>query len=329
MLVRPFWLLALAALMNITPATPGRTADAVNVATPSIVIFAIPYWIAEQKGYFKDENIEPTLEVVANQREIAQRVLNGASQFSITGPDATIVDAIQGGPSRILAGVVRKPPLYLIAKPSIKTFADLRGANIGALSLTEGSSKLLIKMAKAEGLSASDLKINAVGGAPARQVMLKEGKIDAGMQPLPLNLEAEALGFNNLGWAGKYEPDWQFITVNANGEWARKNSKVATGFVRALLRGQQLIWSNPDEAAAIAAGVLKTDVALAKRSLAEAVRLEILDPKLDWSEIGLQRIYENMQADGTIPAERKFDLGSLTNAEYLRAAQGSVAPQAK
>ena len=324
MLARSFWLIALAALMNITLATPGRTADAVNVATPSIVIFAIPYWIAEQKGYFKDEDIDPTLEVVANQREIAQRVLNGASQFSITGPDATIVDATQGGPSRILAGVVRKPPLYLIAKSSIKTFADLRGANIGALSLTEGSSKLLIKMAKAEGVSAADLKIHAVGGAPARQVLLKEGKIDAGMQPLPLNLEAEALGFNNLGWAGKYEPEWQFITVNANGEWARKNPRVATGFVRALLRGEQFIWSNPNEAAAIAASVLKTDAALAKRSIAEAIRLDILDPKLDWSEVGLQRIYENMQADGTIPAERKFDPGSLTNAEYLRAAQASI-----
>ena len=325
MLARSFWLIALAALMNLTQPTPGRTADAVNVATPSIVIFAIPYGIAEQKGYFKDENIDPTLEVVANQREIAQRVLNGASQFSITGPDATIVDATQGGPSRILAGVVRKLPLYLITKSSIKTFADLRGANIGALSLTEGSSKLLIKMAKAEGVSAADLKINAVGGAPARQVMLKEGKIDAGMQPLPLNLEAEALGFNNLGWAGKYEPEWQFITVNANGEWARKNPRVATGFVRALLRGEQFIWSNPDEAAAIAASVLKTDAALANRSIAEAIRLDILDPKLDWSEVGLQRIYENMQADGTIPAERKFDLGALTNGEYLRAAQGSIA----
>ena len=118
------------------------------------------------------------------------------------------------------------------------------------------------------------------------------------------------MGFNNLGWAGKYEPEWQFTTVNANGEWARNNPRVATGFVRALLRGQQFIWSNPDEAAAIAAGVLKTDVALARRSLAEAIRLGILDPKLDWSEIGLQRIYENMQADGTIPADRKFDLGA-------------------
>ena len=324
MLARSFWLIALAAWMNITLATPGRAADAVNVATPSIVIFAIPYWIAEQKGYFKDENIEPTLAVVANQREIAQRVLNGASQFSITGPDATIVDATQGGPSRILAGVVRKPPLYLITKSSIKTFADLRGANIGALSLTEGSSKLLIKMAKAEGIAAADLKISAVGGAPARQTLLKDGKIDAGMQPLPLNLEAEALGFNNLGWAGKYEPDWQFTTVNANGDWARKNPRTATGFVRALLRGQQFIWSNPDQSARIAADALKTDRALSQRSLAEAIRLGILDPKLDWSELGLQRIYENMQADGAIPTERKFELGKVTDAEYLRAAQSSA-----
>ena len=56
--------------------------------------------------------------------------------------------------------------------------------------------------------------------------------------------------------------------------------------------------------------MLKTDVALARRSLAEAIRLGILDPKLDWSELGLQRIYENMQADGTIPADRKFDPGA-------------------
>jgi len=180
-------------------------------------------------------------------------------------------------------------------------------------------------MAKAEGLSAADLKISTVGGAPARQILLKEGKIDAGMQPLPLNLEAEALGFTNLGWAGKYEPDWQFTTVNSNGEWARNNPRVATGFVRALLRGQEFIWSNPDAAARIAADALKADEALARRSLAEAIRLGILDRRLDWSELGLRRIYENMQADGAIPADRAFDPAKVTDATYLRAAQGAPA----
>ena len=319
--VRHFWLVALAALIGVAHAPAARAADAVNVVTPSVVIFAIPYWIAERQGYFKDEDIAPTLDIEPNGRRITERLLSGATQFSLVGPDAVLIDATRGGPLRILAGIVRKPPLFLIAKSSIKSFADLRGANIGALSLTEGSSKLLIKMAKAEGIAAADLKISAVGGAPARQTLLKDGKIDAGMQPLPLNLEAEALGFNNLGWAGKYEPDWQFTTVNANGDWARKNPRTATGFVRALLRGQESIFANPDEAAKIAAQVLKTPEPLAARAIAEAVRLGILDPKLNWSEFGLSKMFENMQADGAVPADRKFEVGKVADDSYLRAAQ--------
>jgi len=316
---RALWLGALVALLAPSMA---RAADKVHVATPSRVIFAIPFWVAEHKGYFKDENIEATLEVVPTGKEITERLKSGASQFSIVGPDASIIDAYQNGSLRIVAGIVRKPPLFLIAKPGIKTFADLKGANIGALSLTEGSSKLLIKMAHAEGLTREDLNITAVGGAPARHGLLKDGKIDAGMQPMPLNYEAEALGFNNLGWAGKYEPDWQFTTVNTDGEWARRNPKVVTGFVRALLRGQESIFANPEEAAKIAAQVLKTPEPLAARAIAEAVRLGILDPRLNWSEQGLRKMFENMQADGAVPADRKFEVVRVVDDSYLRAAQG-------
>ena len=314
--------LAALALMGSWSATLSA-AEKVHVATPSRVIFAIPFWIAEQRGFFKDEGIEATLEVVGSGKEITQRLKSGASQFSIVGPDATIIDAVKGGPMRIVAGIVRKPPLFLIAKPGIKTFADLRGANIGTLSLTEGSSKLLIRMARAEGLTREDLKITAVGGAPARHVLLKDGKIDAGMQPMPLNYEAEAIGFNNLGWAGTYEPDWQFTTVNTDGAWASRNPQVVTGFVRALLRGQQYIFANPGEAARIAAQVLKTPEPLAGRAISEAIRLGILDPQLDWSELGLAKLYENMQADGVMPKEQAFNVNRVADDSYLRKAQAS------
>ena len=317
---RALWLGALVVLLASGMA---QAADKIHVATPSRVIFAIPFWVADHKGSFKDENIEATLEVVPAGKEITARLKSGASQFSIVGPDASIIDAYQNGSLRIVAGIVRKPPLFLIAKPGIKTFADLKGATIGALSLTEGSSKLLIKMARAEGLTREDLNITAVGGAPARHGLLKDGKIDAGMQPMPLNYEAEALGFNNLGWAGKYEPDWQFTTVNTDGDWARRNPKIVTGFVRALLRGQQFIFANPDDAAKIAAQVLKTPEPLAARAIAEAVRLGILDPRLNWSEQGLRKMFENMQADGAVPADRKFEVGKVVDDSYLRAAQDS------
>ena len=70
MFARSFWLIALAALMSLEHAPVARSADAVNVVTPSVVIFAIPFWIAERNGYFKDENIAPTLDIVPNGREI-------------------------------------------------------------------------------------------------------------------------------------------------------------------------------------------------------------------------------------------------------------------
>jgi len=274
--------------------------------------------------YFRDEAIEPQLEIGQDTIHLTQQLRFGTLHITLGGPDGVLIDAIKGGSLRILAGIVRRPPLWLITKRSIKSFTDLRGANIGVLSLTEGSSKLLVKMTKAEALRVDEFKITRVGGAPMRHSLLKEGKIDAGMQPLPLNYEADDAGFNNLGWAGKYEPEWQFITVNANVDWANQNGQTASGFLRALLRGQQLITSNPSEAAQIAADELKTSVKLAARSLAEAVRLGIFDAGLEWSELGLQRIFENMQADGTIGSEAKFELSNLVVKYYRHAARQSV-----
>jgi ABC-type nitrate/sulfonate/bicarbonate transport system substrate-binding protein len=324
MIARVGRLAILIAALATQGAHPARAAEQVRASVAARVIFAIPYWIAERNGYFRDEGIDATLDVGVETAQATKHLLDGTQEIQLGGPDAILIDATKGGPLRIIAGIVRRPPLWLITQPSIRSFAQLRGANIGVLSLTEGSSKLLLRMAKAEGLAPGDFTLTRVGGAPARHNLLKAGKIDGGMQPLPLNYEGEDLGMNNLSWAGTYEPEWQFITVNANRAWAAKNPKIATGFIRALLRGQEFLSTNPSEAARIASDVLKTPVSLAERSLAEAMRLGILDPRLDWSETGLRRIYENMQADGAIPMGTTFDIGKVTAVDYLRAAQDSL-----
>ena len=54
--------------------------------------------------------------------------------------------------------------------------------------------------------SSSEVKVEAVGGSPTRQRLLKEKKIDAGLQPYPLSYEAEAAGLTNLGPIAKLVP---------------------------------------------------------------------------------------------------------------------------
>ena len=58
MLARSFRLICVRRADELEYAPVARSTDAVNMVTPSVVIFAIPFWIAERNDYFKDENID-------------------------------------------------------------------------------------------------------------------------------------------------------------------------------------------------------------------------------------------------------------------------------
>ena len=180
----------------------------------------------------------------------------------------------------------------------------MRGANIGILSEKEGSTYVVQDIAKAIGLTPSDYRMTAVGGAPTRWRLLKEGKIDAGLQPFPLSYEAEAAGFNNLGSVIPFVPDWQFTTVNADQKWAEKNRDIVVRFLRALQRGRDFMNTNRAEVAKIAAEELRTSVELATRALGDTEKLAILDPQLGINERGMAKVFDTLQKSGDIAADR-------------------------
>ena len=300
------------------------TATAVNVATPSRTVFVTPVWVADRKGFYRDAGIALNLEIINNSEQIAAQVRSGASHISVDGPEAAILDCFNGGPHRVIAGNANKLPHFIIARPQYKKLADLKGANIGVLSLHEGTAKFIPRIMATAGLKPGDYRITQVGGAPTRWKLLQEGKIDVGMQPFPLSYQAEAAGFSNLGWTGDYEPDWQFTAVNANSIWARDNKNIVVAFLAATLRGWQYAMTRLDDAAGIAAEELQTTAPFAKRAIEEVIGRRIFDPKLDWSEAGLAAIYRNLQDDGAVPADAKFDVARFADASYLREAQAQV-----
>jgi ABC-type nitrate/sulfonate/bicarbonate transport system substrate-binding protein len=233
-------------------------------------------------------------------------------------PEAVVIDAYKGGTLRIIAGNTGRLPHFIITKPEIKTLAQLRGANIGILSEKEGSTYVVQDIAKAIGLTPADYKMTAVGGAPTRWRLLKEGKIDAGLQPFSLSYEAEAAGFNNLGSVIPFVPDWQFTTVNTDQKWAEKNRDIVVRFLRALQRGRDFMNTNRAEVAKITAEELRTSVELAARALGDTEKLAILDPQLAINERGMTKVFETLQKSGDIAADRTFDLSTFTDLSYWK-----------
>jgi NitT/TauT family transport system substrate-binding protein len=299
-------------------ALPAKAADVVQVANVSRTLFSLPLWVAQRQGFMKDEGIEAKSHILDNAEKINAALRSGEMQIAMGTPEAVIIDAYRGGTLRIIAGNTGKLPHFIITKPEIKTLEQLRGANIGVLSDKEGTTYVVQDIAKAIGLWPNDYKMTAVGGAPTRWRLLKEGKIDAGLQPFPLSYEAEAAGFNNLGSVIPFVPDWQFTSINADRKWAEKNRDLVVRFLRALQRGRDYINTHRAEVAKIAADELRTTVELATRALGDTERLGILDPQLALTERGIEKVFLTLQKSGEIAADKKFDLGTFADLSYLR-----------
>lgn len=287
--------------------SPATERDALTIAIVSRTVFYLPVWIAMRRGYFSDEGLEATVEVFDNAEQINAALKDGRVNVAISTPESIMVDALQGGPLRVVAGCAGRLPHFVITQPSIRSLADLRGKTIGVLSDQEGTTHLVPEVTRRAGLLPQDYTVKAVGGAPTRWKLLKAGEIDAGLQPFPLSYEAEAAGFNNLGALVDFVPDWQFTSVNVDSRWAASHRSVLVRTLRAMQRGLNEIATHPHEAAEIAAQEMNTTQPLAARALAEAARLGILTPDQSISVPGLARVHEALVAAKLID-DAPFDL---------------------
>ena len=292
---------------------PARAAETIDFPIYSRTIFFLPLWIADKEGFLKDEGLTVAFHDGATQDQVAAQLKSGALGVNILGPETAFADP--SGSLRVVAGNAGKLPHFLITVPRIKTLAQLRGANFGVISADEGTTHVIPQIAKAAGLTASDYTMTAVGSAPTRWKLLKAGTIDAGLQPFPLSYEAEDAGFTNLGWTGNWEPEWQFTAVVVNDAWAKAHRATVAGLLRAMRRGTEFMASHPEESAQIAVTELGTTPAYARRAIADALRLRILDPTLAVNDAGMRRVFE---VSPKAPGVSTYDAARYVDSSYLR-----------
>ena len=92
--------------------------------------------------------------------------------------------------------------------------------------------------------------VRASGAHPQRWKALQAGTLDAAIQLVPFNYMAEEAGFSNLGDVDEFVPDFLFCAVCTRPSWANAHAKQLTGLLRALRRGTEALYEDPDDAAA-------------------------------------------------------------------------------
>src|ERR1051325_7275714 len=102
----------------------------VPISYSSSGITSIEFFIAKEKGYFKEEGLEP---------QLIQMSANAAIAAGITGELAglsSIGRAVQRGARLTAVSVsLRRPLFWLIARPEIKTIKDVKGKIMGIVTI--------------------------------------------------------------------------------------------------------------------------------------------------------------------------------------------------
>jgi ABC-type nitrate/sulfonate/bicarbonate transport system substrate-binding protein len=308
---------AAAAIALAAIPSAARAETPLNMAVVSRTVFYLPAWVAQKRGFFKAAGLDVTMKVYDGSDQIYQDLRANTQQIAVASTESVIADAYNGGVFRLIAGNSQRPPHFIIAQPEIKTLADLKGKLMGVVSMHEGTTFFVPDIAKKAGLNAGDIKIEAVGGSPTRMRLLKERKIDAGMQPYPLSYEADAQGFSNLGPVADIVPDYQFSAVIVDDDWARANRPVVAAYLRALREGTAYMFAHPDEVAAIGAIELRTTPALARRAIDDTARMDIMPRDLSLTDASLRRVFDNVKAAGLVGPQASYDRAKFVDESYL------------
>ena len=103
-------------------------------------------WVAEQKGLFRKHGLDTEIIVTGQGATVGiGGLLANDIQIASAGGDSLVNAALRGGDTVMIAAVVNQGLNRILARPEIKTPADLRGkkigvTRIGAISLSPAAA---------------------------------------------------------------------------------------------------------------------------------------------------------------------------------------------
>jgi NitT/TauT family transport system substrate-binding protein len=124
---------------GVAIASVAAAEDRVRISYASRSISAILAFIANDKGFFKEEALEPQLILTRGTTAIAAAVTGDVEAIHIMG--TAIRGIIQGLPLKVLAVNQKMPLFWLVTRPELKSFADLKGKTM-AVTTFGGSQQL-------------------------------------------------------------------------------------------------------------------------------------------------------------------------------------------
>jgi len=207
-----------------------------------------PFYVAVEKGYFKDAGIELEFDYKFETDGVA---LVGAGQlpFAVVSGEQVLLARAKGLPVTYIAAWYQQYPVSVVAKSELGVVVpqDLKGKKIGLPGLFGANYIGLRALLNAGKLSESDVTLDAIGFNQVDLVAAGQQDIIVGYAANePIQLRAQGIAVTELRVA-----DYAQLAANgilASEKVITENPELVRAFVGAFLKGLKDTLANPDEA---------------------------------------------------------------------------------
>lgn len=227
-----------------------------------------PLYVAQEKRFFQKNGIFVEVIIIRGGTNTARAVFSKTIPMGRINPDYIIEAIEKGAKVKITEGVMEKIPYYVMARPEIKSGADLKGKTLGVDSLGGGTTLMIREiLEKAYRLKQDDYKLLVVGTSPDRYAALKGGAVHATFMGPPFNFRAEKEGFTKLTTFHEHLGPIQFVVEFAHQDYIKSNRAEVVKFIKAMIEASRWLYDtkNKEEALAIHMKVLKSNRATAEQ----------------------------------------------------------------
>jgi len=263
----------------------------------------LPIWVAKDAGYFVKYgmNVEPIH--IRGGALITMGIMSGQLQFSGAGAESAVAARVEGGDIVLLACPVDSDPVYFIARPEIKSAAELKGKSTAVTRLGSTTHFYLRAAARYVGLDADkDMTILQLGTGTETVAALENGRIAAAAVT-----HRYALPFLQKGWPllidlSTTDLVYPSSCVASSRAFVKSEPKLVEDFLRAYVQALQRIKKDPAFAEKTFAKWLREkDPVLIKKTVEAYNKVFKLVPNVP--DKGIDNVLKDLASRRPVPKE--------------------------
>ena len=310
----------------------------IRLATSTAGLDFAPIWIAQRKGYFKEEGIDFEHILTTGGAVTMAALTNGDVQFVSTAAFDVLIARSRG--DRLLSLGIFPASLEFhiattnkwlesrgltknqVAKMTVaQKIQGLKGTTIGSVTVGGAPAQVVRYLLRQNNIKPdAEVRFAAVGAGSSRINALRQGLVDMIVGGIPdteqPELEGWGMTYLRLGHEIEIFKDYPHESVHGVENYVKANPDSTRALLRAIARGNNLILDNPTESddllvkqfPKIDASVLKTVMSRSR----SAFRRNLRATKSGWDN--MQKVFV---AVGLLKTELNTTEGEFWTNQYL------------